>query len=268
MVLILLAHNGDPNDDFRSAKTNQNVNLEEFTESWRLGDQAQCTHRPPKKHIIENCQKLPILKQFAAHKACSLFKESPEFIKCHPIEDPEFYLESCLNDECSQSCPGGSRCGCASLRNYATTCAKKGVKIHWGEHKLCSVKCPKGQEWVECTDKCHSCKKFWLNQNSGKTCGSSKKCRPGCQCTQGKIKYKHKCIKPTSCPLKYKLQGLPVEYFQQRNDSQGRKRLKQIQKQLKISRKDRRHKSRILDIIKILQRPKTRATSRKKTRHI
>ena len=122
------------------------------------------------------------------------------------------FFRSCLNDECSQSCPGGSRCGCASLRNYATTCAKKGVKIHWGEHKLCSglcisgpppahfrsnsfpvykiqcsAKCPKGQEWVECTDKCHSCRKFWLNQNSGKTCGSSKKCRPGCQCTQGKI---------------------------------------------------------------------------------
>ena len=43
--------NGDPNDDFRSAKTNQNVNLEEFTESWRLGDQAQCTHRPPKVYL-------------------------------------------------------------------------------------------------------------------------------------------------------------------------------------------------------------------------
>ena len=43
--------NGDPNDDFRSAKTNQNVNLEEFTESWRLGDQAQCTHRPPKVYF-------------------------------------------------------------------------------------------------------------------------------------------------------------------------------------------------------------------------
>ena len=45
--------NGDPNDDFRSAKTNQNVNLEEFTESWRLGDQAQCTHRPPKVYICQ-----------------------------------------------------------------------------------------------------------------------------------------------------------------------------------------------------------------------
>ena len=44
--------NGDPNDDFRSAKTNQNVNLEEFTESWRLGDQAQCTHRPPKVNFF------------------------------------------------------------------------------------------------------------------------------------------------------------------------------------------------------------------------
>ena len=51
--------NGDPNDDFRSAKTNQNVNLEEFTESWRLGDQAQCTHRPPKVN-------------FPRHKSCRM----------------------------------------------------------------------------------------------------------------------------------------------------------------------------------------------------
>ena len=54
--------NGDPNDDFRSAKTNQNVNLEEFTESWRLGDQAQCTHRPPKVYLtvtVRACSRLP-----------------------------------------------------------------------------------------------------------------------------------------------------------------------------------------------------------------
>lgn len=49
-------------------------------------------------------------------------------------------IRSCLNDTCTKSCPTGVKCGCASLREYVSNCAKKGVKIHWGEHRHCTGK--------------------------------------------------------------------------------------------------------------------------------
>ena len=39
--------NGNPDDDFTTAQYKQS-NLTDFTQSWRIGDKAQCTLRPPK----------------------------------------------------------------------------------------------------------------------------------------------------------------------------------------------------------------------------
>ena len=39
--------NGNPDDDFTTAQYKQS-NLTDFTQSWRIGDKAQCTLRPAK----------------------------------------------------------------------------------------------------------------------------------------------------------------------------------------------------------------------------
>ena len=43
-----------------------------------------------------------------------------------------FNFRSCLKDTCAESCPGGIKCGCAALREYASDCALRGVK---GQHR-------------------------------------------------------------------------------------------------------------------------------------
>ena len=59
------------------------------------------------------------------------------------------------------------------------------------------------------------------------------------------IKYRGECVKPTTCPLKYRLNGLPMSFYE---GKWSRAKVKEIYDQLHLKSKNenRRHRSRKL----------------------
>ena len=65
------------------------------------------------------------------------------------------------------------------------------------------------------------------------------------------IKYRGKCVKPTVCPLKYRLNGLPLRFYEGNWTRADRKKIHEIYEQLQITKtnESRRHRSKKLGMV-------------------
>uniref|UniRef100_A0A8D0C7K1 Uncharacterized protein n=1 Tax=Salvator merianae TaxID=96440 RepID=A0A8D0C7K1_SALMN len=128
---------------------------------------------------------------------------SSVFKACHDAVDPTHYYEACNFDSCRVP---GSSMECASLQNYAATCADQGVCIDWRNHTnaSCPVACPSNKVYMAC------------GPSEEQTCNvisvDSTKQIEGCFCPSGTTLYDSGvdvcvktcgCVGPDNIPRKY-----------------------------------------------------------------
>ncbi|KAF7245375.1 Intestinal mucin-like protein [Varanus komodoensis] len=102
-----------------------------MADDWIVQDpnKPSCPHAPP---VVRPTTTVPCTPS----PLCELIKESA-FQKCHEAVSPDSYYAACTFDSCMVP---GQNMECASLQNYAATCADQGVCIDW--RGLTSGACP------------------------------------------------------------------------------------------------------------------------------
>ncbi|KAI8497804.1 hypothetical protein Bbelb_244560 [Branchiostoma belcheri] len=128
--------NGHGRDDFIGSDGLFRFNVNEFADSWRVGEESNC-NRPSKNQIPSPCGNNVYMK-LRAHKQCKLFR-SRIFSRCSRLVKFDSYYRSCVTDMCE--CPSNRNCFCESVRAYTSECRRKGVEVD-----LSSLTACQGQE--------------------------------------------------------------------------------------------------------------------------
>ncbi|XP_066263526.1 BMP-binding endothelial regulator protein-like isoform X1 [Branchiostoma lanceolatum] len=183
--------NGHGRDDFIGSDGLFRFNVNEFADSWRVGEENNC-NRPSKNQIPSPCANNVYMK-LRAHKQCKLFR-SRLFSRCSRVVKFDSYYRSCVTDMCE--CPSNKNCFCESVRAYTSECRRKGVELDLSSLTACQdTKCTGGAVWDTCGP---ACPLTCANLNSVERC--NRPCVPGCQCPAGMVRHHHMCVYPSQCP--------------------------------------------------------------------
>ena len=117
-------YNGNPNDDFVKPDKITTVNVNEFSDSWKVG--KSCRNPPRSLNPCLNAGALAL----QAKKKCSLLKLSP-FSQCHnTVKQDSGFIQDCEYDVCACKKHALS-CLCEEYAAYVTTCSIAGVIVKW-----------------------------------------------------------------------------------------------------------------------------------------
>ncbi|XP_071510275.1 kielin/chordin-like protein [Diadema antillarum] len=189
-------YNGNPDDDFRASNGTLCGTASEFGNTFLVGDYAECSCQ-------ESVEQTPCMREenadleFIAREECSILKREP-FVSAHTVVPVMPFFDACMYDLCA--CPSQERCLCDVLTAYSHEARKKGVIIDWQRANYCSISCPEGAVYSECSPACiQTCSS--LNTIDGAECSPSDDCLPGCKCPAGMVLHEFRCIAIEDCPL-------------------------------------------------------------------
>ncbi|XP_033117225.1 uncharacterized protein LOC117117126 [Anneissia japonica] len=164
----------------------------DYGNTFLVGEFPECSCREGNE--LEPCIKAGGDLEVRARTQCSILK-GDVFKPAHVIVDPNPYFSACLYDVCA--CPANEKCLCDILGMYAHEARKKGVVINWRSTDLCTISCPEGMIYDECTSPCQAtCE----NQSNTDQCIHTK-CVPGCVCSAGMVLHNSNCISKHDCPV-------------------------------------------------------------------
>lgn len=212
--------NNHPQDDFSLPSGLQSTNIEEFLESWSIGE--KCVAPEPQRSCSKSGAALDSHSYGYVNRSCSILK-GPSFQKCHRVVPPDPYIEACITEVCGCQEETRSICLCDSLHLYSTLCTRAGVILNWRTSYLCEPSCPQGMVWSECVPACgpalcgplpasrtvkHNSFVSFLSAVSSHSVSSHENtpthkcpgpCVPGCTCPQGYALQNATCIPVTEC---------------------------------------------------------------------
>ncbi|XP_075969965.1 hemolectin isoform X2 [Anticarsia gemmatalis] len=192
-------------DDFLTPENDVEQSALAFANKWKTREFcADIDTKEPEHPCKANME-----NKATAEKFCSKLK-SRVFEACHFDVDVEPYYEACVYDMCA--CAGDAgRCLCPILGDYATACAKAGVKIQWRYNvPECEIQCTGGQEYTVCADSC-------LRKCSDVALSASGLCKPscveGCACPNGQLlDDTGSCVDTARCPCYHKGMDFKPDY--------------------------------------------------------
>ncbi|XP_067132577.1 BMP-binding endothelial regulator protein-like [Centruroides vittatus] len=186
-------YNDNPEDDFTTKKGKLVSSPEVFGNSWAVGRGKKCLISKSLQTTHAACESNLNTKVKAIYE-CNVLK-SDLFRPCHSTVNAMPYYRSCVMDMCE--CPVGRKCHCESLFAYAQHCKRLGIQLNWRKDSGCEGShCPKGSVYRSCV---YPCRKTCKNYQRAKPC--RRKCRPGCECAEGTVWYRNKCIPTQLCPV-------------------------------------------------------------------
>ncbi|XP_064096609.1 kielin/chordin-like protein [Macrobrachium nipponense] len=212
--------NNHPQDDFSLPSGLQSTNIEEFLESWSIGE--KCVAPEPQRFCSKSGAALDSHSYGYVNRSCSILK-GPSFQKCHRVVPPDPYIEACITEVCGCQEETRSVCLCDSLHLYSTLCTRAGVILNWRTSYLCEPSCPLGMVWSECVPACgpalcgpppasrtvkHNSFVSFLSAVSSHSVSSHENtpaqkcpgpCVPGCTCPRGYALQNATCIPLTEC---------------------------------------------------------------------
>ncbi|XP_028169728.1 hemocytin-like [Ostrinia furnacalis] len=180
----LITSNGTDTDDF-----------EEYGKSWQATpsalttleippEQQQCDQPPPPP---------PCTPPPAEENPCYNLYNPEVFGACHALVDPQSYVESCVEEQCSMN----NSDVCATLARYADACRQQGVCLTWRSAALCPYPCEKPLVYRACVDCERTCDNHDNLEKHPDKC--TNKPVEGCFCPEGKVRVNNTCIEPTKC---------------------------------------------------------------------
>nr|XP_044995578.1 von Willebrand factor [Jaculus jaculus] len=178
-------------DDFRTQEGTLTSDPYDFANSWALSSgQQPCKRASPPSNP---CKGASEEVQQALWERCQLLKSASVFARCHPLVDPEPFVELCEESPCA--CARGPACACAALLEYARTCAQRGLVLRgWAAHSACRPVCPVGMEYKECVSPCpRTCQ----SQPIDEVC--QQQCVDGCVCPEGQLLDEDHCVQSSAC---------------------------------------------------------------------
>ncbi|KAL0894249.1 hypothetical protein ABMA27_014259 [Loxostege sticticalis] len=181
----LITANGTSTDD-----------LEEYGKSWQASpaaltaldippEQQQCDQPPPPP---------PCTPPPPEENPCYNLYNPEVFGACHALVDPQSYVESCVEEQCSMN----SSDVCSTLSSYAAACRQQGVCLEWrARSPLCPYPCEEPLVYRPCVD----CERTCDNNDELKSHPEKCTSQPveGCFCPEGKVRVNNTCIEPTKC---------------------------------------------------------------------
>ncbi|XP_076592712.1 mucin-5B-like [Chaetodon auriga] len=147
---------------------------------WQVSGTTCVTTTPPTTTTApRTTSKPPYSTTVCKSTICDLLTSSV-FEPCHNIIPLQYYLQTCVSDNCSSS-----NNTCAFLEAYATECSNAGVCIDWrnATNGQCEHKCPKDKVYLPCGVAVEpTCNDRYNNKFQA---GSNSSTKEGCFCRQG-----------------------------------------------------------------------------------
>ncbi|XP_064199356.1 von Willebrand factor isoform X1 [Anguilla rostrata] len=182
--------NGLAEDDYTAQEGFLTESSYDFANSWALREPGKPCKRvsPPSKTCnASRSTAADLISQ------CDALRNSPSFLRCAHVVDPEAFALLCEEDACH--CGEDQACRCQAFLEYARSCAAHGLPLHgWQTHSQCSPSCPAGMQYSECTSPCSTtCQSLNIHE----VC--REECSDGCTCPAGKILEGVRCVDVSQC---------------------------------------------------------------------
>ncbi|KAJ7304150.1 hypothetical protein JRQ81_011679 [Phrynocephalus forsythii] len=187
-------YNGDPKDDFTTPEGSLVSSPVEFGQSWKVEDgdrfcwddcHGECKTCSPQ-----------MASKYEAEPFCGWISKGGDgpFSQCHPVLNPEIFLQNCVYDLCLND--GRQDVLCEALESYAEACQREGASVSdWRTPTNCPLSCPENSQYKPCTTPCPAT----CNNAAGPKNCSSMPCAPGCVCNEGFVLDAGKCIPEAAC---------------------------------------------------------------------
>ncbi|XP_073969601.1 hemolectin isoform X3 [Rhodnius prolixus] len=177
-------------DDFKMKNGTITDDTKAFGESWLVNDMPEVIGKEESCHVEKEVECLPPPEH---QDPCLKVLNEEVFGKCHPVVDPQHYVDNCHNALCN-----GASIGCRELEAYARDCQNEGICLDWRSTSLCPYKCPDGLEYkacgLGCTETCDNYEQFRTNPE---LCTSPR--GDTCVCPEGKVLKNDTCVLETRC---------------------------------------------------------------------
>uniref|UniRef100_A0A3B3TRJ8 Fc gamma binding protein n=1 Tax=Poecilia latipinna TaxID=48699 RepID=A0A3B3TRJ8_9TELE len=197
--------NGSPADDFTTPSGAQAGGAVAFGSSWKvpgLEPDPKCLD-----DCIGGCDTCSssLLKKYGSDSYCGLIeKQNGPFSKCHPVIDPQAYLENCKFDLCMG---GGLRqLLCKALEAYTEACQDAGIQVEdWRKMAKCPAKCPANSHYEICGNACPA---TCSDPTAPSKC--KRPCVETCTCDNGFVLSGDKCVPAAKCGCTYEGHYIPA----------------------------------------------------------
>ncbi|XP_038049180.1 BMP-binding endothelial regulator protein-like isoform X2 [Patiria miniata] len=184
-------YNGNRLDDFQLRHGAVTTDPGLFAESWVSGNRDRCARAPSTTQSVP-CGDNP-KKRLRAHRECKVLR-TEKFQGCTEVVDMWVYYRSCITDMCE--CPKHKPCYCEALRAFVRACQQEGVEVELDSTSTCTVQtCPEGAVFAECGT---PCPRTCANKDEPFIC--ERPCVAGCQCPDGLVMHRDRCIPTAECP--------------------------------------------------------------------
>ncbi|KAM4568117.1 IgGFc-binding protein [Fundulus diaphanus] len=197
--------NGSPADDFATPSGTQASGVVDFGSSWKvpgLGADPKC--RDDCAGGCHSCNS-DLMKKYEHDSFCGLIaKQNGPFSKCHPVIDPQGYLENCEYDLCMG---GGLReFLCKALEAYTEACQDAGIQVQdWRNMANCRAKCPANSHYELCGNACPA---TCSDPTAPSMC--KRPCVETCTCDKGFVLSGDNCVPNAKCGCNYEGRYVPA----------------------------------------------------------
>ncbi|XP_006633894.3 von Willebrand factor [Lepisosteus oculatus] len=183
--------NGIPADDYMAQEGFLTDSSYDFANSWALHGAGE-----PCRRVSPPSQTCNVSSEAAEElmSRCGALRNSPVFLRCAHVIDPEPFASLCEQDVCH--CGSNAECQCQAFLEYSRSCAFKGVILQgWQRESQCAPTCPLGMVYSDCTSPCaiHTCQGLNINE----VC--QEECVDGCTCPPGKVLDGDSCVEASRC---------------------------------------------------------------------
>ncbi|XP_015232371.1 PREDICTED: IgGFc-binding protein [Cyprinodon variegatus] len=197
--------NSSPADDFTTPSGTQASGIVDFGRSWKvpgLGTDPKC-----RDDCVGGCDSCNshLMKKYGFDSFCGIItKKSGPFSKCHPVIDPQAYMDNCIYDLCMG---GGLRQFlCKALESYTEACQDVGIQIqNWRKMAKCYDKCPANSHYEFCGNACPA---TCSDPTAPSKC--KRPCVETCTCDNGFVLSGDKCVPTANCGCTYEGRYVPA----------------------------------------------------------
>ncbi|MEQ2157424.1 hypothetical protein GOODEAATRI_001703 [Goodea atripinnis] len=197
--------NGIPTDDFTTPTGTQESGVVAFGSSWKVpgfGDEPNC-----RDDCVGGCDSCNshLMTKYGHDLFCGLItKEKGPFTSCHPVIDPQAYLENCKYDLCMGG--GLQQFLCKTLETYTQACQDAGIQVQdWRKMAKCFAKCPANSHYELCGNACPA---TCSDPTAPSKC--KRPCVETCTCDNGFVLSGDECVPAVKCGCTYEGHYVPA----------------------------------------------------------
>ncbi|XP_033102325.1 SCO-spondin-like [Anneissia japonica] len=190
-------YDNDPSNDFTLKNGEVTTVLSQFGNSWEAAVIGEvCTGLGSDHPCVTHPERVSTAEELCAVITASEFKQCSGTVEYTP------YLDACIYDVCAWGNTNDDMMEilCDVLQAYVRECTMENIILDWRSEQFCPKECPGLMEYKECGSRC---KRNCATKNMDLGLHCSPECVSGCECPEGYVEEKGKCIEVEDCPCIY-----------------------------------------------------------------